>query len=53
MTNTIRLSVSVPKKVYKEIEARRGDVSRSRFITRTLERIFFDEVDPNQLKLEA
>ncbi len=48
---TKRLSVSVPPKVWNEIEKRRGNVTRSRFVTILLEETFFQPEDKAQAKI--
>jgi len=35
---TIAVGISLPKEVYEKIEKARGDISRSRFIQRLLEK---------------
>lgn len=46
-----RISVTVPKKVYKEIEKRRGDVPRSKFVSKIVSSHFFPGDDEDQSSL--
>jgi hypothetical protein len=44
-----RTSVSIPRDVILEIDRRRGDVSRSRFFLRMIEKSYGDCLDNNDL----
>jgi len=50
---TGHLHVTVPDRVLKEIEKRRGDVNKSRFVSRILEEKFFQPEDPAQAKIHT
>lgn len=47
------VTVTVDPRVFKEIEKRRGDVPRSKYVSRIIEAAFFDQVDKNQHRLPA
>jgi hypothetical protein len=40
MQNTIGVGVSMPKNIVSKIDAERGDVPRSRFLLRLLEKVY-------------
>ena len=40
MQNKIAMGISFPKKMIKNIDQERGDVSRSRFVLRLLEQVY-------------
>ena len=40
MTDCVTVSVSLPEKVIRRIDDKRGDVTRSRFLLRVLEKEF-------------
>jgi len=36
----VRLSVTLPREIFNQLEEKRGDVSRSRYVLRALEHFF-------------
>ena len=42
------VGISLPQDIVKKIDAQRGDVSRSRWVLRLLERVYVDEGQPQQ-----
>jgi hypothetical protein len=50
--NAMMVAISLPKELFKEIEQRRGDISRSRYVRRVLEAAFM-EVDAGAITITA
>jgi metal-responsive CopG/Arc/MetJ family transcriptional regulator len=43
MQSYISVGISLPQDIIKKIDAQRGDVSRSRWVLRLLEKVFLDQ----------
>jgi metal-responsive CopG/Arc/MetJ family transcriptional regulator len=43
MQNTIPVGVSLPERLLKQVDALRGDVTRSKYLQRLLEKIVLEE----------
>jgi hypothetical protein len=45
MHKSIAVGISFPKKVIEKIDEERGDVSRSKYLLRIIERVFMENVE--------
>jgi hypothetical protein len=45
MQNSISVGISFPKKVIEKIDSERGDISRSKYLLRIIERIGMENVE--------
>jgi metal-responsive CopG/Arc/MetJ family transcriptional regulator len=45
MQNSISFGISFPKKVIEKIDEERGDISRSKYLLRIIERVYFENVE--------
>jgi metal-responsive CopG/Arc/MetJ family transcriptional regulator len=48
MQSSIPVGISLPQDIVRKIDAQRGDISRSRWVLRLLERVYVDKGQPQQ-----
>ena len=44
-TNTVSVGISFPTEILKKIDGERGDVSRSKYLLKIIEKVFLENVE--------
>ena len=45
MQNSISVGISFPKKIMEKIDEERGDISRSKYLLKIIEKVFLENVE--------